>query len=311
MELKKLIENIKKQGKNIIIAEHRIWYLMDIADRVILMKNGQILTDMSIEDFRSFSADQIRDMGLRCRYFSEINTNIKDRKVSENVLELKDITVRYANSTILENISLNARGGEIVAITGANGAGKTTLARTVCGLIKPKSGSIFINGKKLNHKELIKKSYMVMQDVGHQLFTDSVETECTLGIEIESGDCIDEVLSTLSLVDFKKRHPQSLSGGQKQRLAVAISLLCDKEILIFDEPTSGLDLKSMKEVGEMMERLSEQGKFLLVITHDVEFIKTICSGVIVLSDGQVVSDLQGEKKKNMEIYLMGGGYLDE
>jgi len=92
---------------------------------------------------------------------------------------------------------------------------------------------------------------------------------------------------------------------------VAISLLCDKEILIFDEPTSGLDLKSMREVGTMVERLSEQEKILLIITHDIEFIKTICSRVLLLSGGKIIADLRGEEKKNIEKYILAEGDRNE
>ncbi len=311
LELKNLIEKIKRQGKTIIIAEHRLWYLIDIADRVILMDDGQILKDMSMQDFCSLPIKQIQNMGLRCRNFSEIETNINGKKFSEHTLELKDIHVKYGNHIVLRNISFTANGGEIVAITGANGAGKTTLARTICGLLKQKSGNIFINGKNLTAKARIKKSYMVMQDVGHQLFTDSVKTECTLGTKTKNESYIDEILSMLSLSELKNRHPLALSGGQKQRLAVAISLLCDKEILIFDEPTSGLDLKSMREVGTMIERLSEQGKILLVITHDIEFIKTICSRVLLLSGGKMIADLKDKEKENIENYILTGGYRNE
>ena len=311
LELKNLIEKIKRQKKTIIIAEHRLWYLIDIADRVILMEDGQILKDMSMQDFCSLPIKQIQNMGLRCRNFSEIETNINGKKFSEHTLKLKDIHVKYGNHIVLQNISFTANGGEIVAITGANGAGKTTLARTICGLLKQKSGNIFINGKNLTAKARIKKSYMVMQDVGHQLFTDSVKTECTLGTKTKNESYIDEILSMLSLSELKNRHPLALSGGQKQRLAVAISLLCDKEILIFDEPTSGLDLKSMREVGTMIERLSEQGKILLVITHDIEFIKTICSRVLLLSGGKMIADLKDKEKENIENYILTGGYRNE
>ena len=128
---------------------YRLWYLIDIADRVILMEDGQILKDMSMQDFCSLPIKQIQNMGLRCRNFSEIETNINGKKFSEHTLELKDIHVKYGNHIVLRNISFTANGGEIVAITGANGAGKTTLARTICGLLKQKSGNIFINGKNL------------------------------------------------------------------------------------------------------------------------------------------------------------------
>ena len=292
-----------------IIAEHRLWYLMDIVDRVIFMQDGQIVQDMSVQDFCKLPIKQIQSKGLRCRKFSEIETNSKVKNISERILELKNIQVKYGNHIIFQNISFTVNGGEIIAITGANGAGKTTLARTICGLLKQQSGNICINGQKLSAKERIKKSYMVMQDVGHQLFTDSVETECTLGTKVSNESDIDETLSMLSLSELKGRHPLSLSGGQKQRLAVAISLLCNKEILIFDEPTSGLDLKSMQEVGTMIGHLSEQGKILLVITHDIEFIKTICSRVLLLSGGNIVADLKN--KEHIEKDILTGGYQNE
>mgnify|MGYP000876840285 FL=1 len=178
------------------------------------------------------------------------------------------------------------------------------MARTICGLVKENLGSISVDGEKLPAKLCTKISYMIMQDVGHQLFTDSVETECKLGTKTVDNACVDEALSMLSLNKLKNRHPLSLSGGQKQRLAVAISMLCDKKILVFDEPTSGLDLRSMREVGTMMEKLSAQGKFILVITHDIEFIKTICSRVLIISEGKITIDLRGAEKENIENHLL-------
>ena len=137
---------------------------------------------------------------------------------------------------------------------------------------------------------------MVMQDVGHQLLTDSVEAEFLLGVKAPDTARVEKELEWLDLLDFKDRHPLSLSGGQKQRLAVAVSLLCEKELLIFDEPTSGLDLKSMQEVGRLAKELSAQGKILLIITHDYEFIQTICSRVLVLEDGKISDDLSGNMR---------------
>ena len=304
LEMKRLIQRIKEQGKTVIIAEHRLWYLTDVADRVVLMKDGQIQSDMSIKGFKKLSIIQIQGMGLRCRDLCEIKTYTDIGRKFKSRLKVEDISVGYRGQAILRDISFIANGGEIVAITGRNGAGKTTLARTICGLVKEEKGHISVNGKRLSKKDRIKKSYMVMQDVGHQLFTDSVEAECRLGTGKINDSCIDETLDILSLNNIKDRHPLSLSGGQKQRLAVAISLLCDKEILIFDEPTSGLDFKSMQEVGALIKKLSIQGKFILVITHDIEFIKTICERVLVLSQCDIAADLHGEEKDKLEQFLL-------
>lgn len=314
-ELRVLISKIKQQGKTIVIAEHRIWYVMDIADRVIFMENGKIAQDMDIQTFVNLPEAQIKHMELRCRNLADVKAETvnatpdisasSDVRVSSggHTFEVKDITVKLGHTSVLQDISFSTRGGEIIAITGENGAGKTTLARTLCGLTQEAAGSISFDGNPLSRKMRRERSYMVMQDVGHQLFTDSVYAECRLGIKDLPDPAIDEVLTELSLNRLKERHPLSLSGGQKQRLAVAVSVLCGKDILIFDEPTSGLDLKSMQEAGRIIKRLADDKKTVIVITHDIEFIKTICSRVLILSGGKIVKELCGEKKNELEMQL--------
>ena len=308
-ELSELIKKIKLQGKTIVIAEHRIWYLMDIADRVIFMENGKIAHDMDIKTFVDLPEVQIKSMKLRCRNLADAKAetvNVSpDVSVSfgGHTFAVKDITVKLGHTSVLQDISFSTTGGEIIAITGENGAGKTTLARTLCGLTQEAAGSISFDGNPLSRKMRRERSYMVMQDVGHQLFTDSVYAECRLGIKDFPDPAIDEVLTELSLNRLKERHPLSLSGGQKQRLAVAVSVLCGKNILIFDEPTSGLDLKSMQEAGRIIKRLAENKKIVIVITHDIEFIKTICSRVLILSGGKIVKELCGEEKNELEMQL--------
>ena len=300
-ELKRLIQKIKTQGKTIVIAEHRIWYLMDIADRVILMGNGQITGDMNISEFNQLA--QIRQRKLRCRNLSEVKAEAAGAAMGKYRFEVTGLSVKLGHKTVLRNISFKAAGGEIIAITGENGAGKTTLARVLCGLEQEETGQIAFDGRTLSGKARREKSYLVMQDVGHQLFTDSVDAECRLGIKKDKEPFIDRTLAALSLAALKDRHPLSLSGGQKQRLAVAVSLLCGKEVLIFDEPTSGLDLSSMEEVGNLIKKLAADHKIILIMTHDIEFIKTICSRVLILSQGEMTGELDGEEKGELEKYL--------
>jgi len=113
------------------------------------------------------------------------------------------------------------------------------------------------------------------------------------------------------LTPYKDRHPLSLSGGQKQRLAVAVSLVCEKDLLIFDEPTSGLDLKSMLEVGRLARELSARGKILLIITHDYEFIQIVCSRVLVLRDGGITETQPGASPLCRLEEMMGVDYGTE
>lgn len=120
-----------------------------------------------------------------------------------------------------------------------------------------------------------------MQDTHYQLFSDSVESEVTLGHEVEE-EKMDEILEKLGLLDLKDRHPMSLSGGQKQRVAIASALLSDKEVLVFDEPTSGLDHRNMKVFGDLLNDLKELNKVILVITHDLELAAEWCDSIIQL-----------------------------
>ena len=292
-DLKHIVAKWKSMGKTVIIAEHRLWYLMDVADRVIYMHNGKIQKDMMIAGFQALSENEIFTMGLRCRNLSCVEQTAVIPKTGNNELIVQEIAVSLGKESILHNLSFTAHGGEVIAIVGKNGVGKTTLARVLCGLQKNDCGAVLLRGKPLTEKQRRKLTYMVMQDVGHQLFTDSVEAECLLGVEAPDVVAVERALEWLDLLAFKDRHPLSLSGGQKQRLAVAVSLLCEKELLIFDEPTSGLDLKSMQEVGRLAKELSAQGKILLIITHDYEFIQTICSRVLVLQEGKISDDLSG------------------
>ena len=300
-----LLKKIKAEGKTIVVAEHRLWYLMDIADRVILMRDGQIQRDMTAEEFKSIPEDELPSMGLRCRSLEVVKTEHFQTVSTNSQLTVKNLSVKLGRTEIFRELNFSLNGGEIVALAGQNGMGKTTLARTLCGLQKAVRGQILMNGVPVSEKPRRKAAYMVMQDVNHQLFTDSVTAECALGVKNAKPDLVNQALSQFDLSQFRDRHPLSLSGGQKQRLAIAVSLLCGKELLVFDEPTSGLDLKSMLEVGQFARELSAQGKVLLIITHDYEFIQSICSRVLVLKDGTIAADLRGNERAGVYQHMKG------
>ena len=131
---------------------------------------------------------------------------------------------------------------------------------------------------------------MVMQDVNYELFAESVKAECFFGIKNPDEQLAERTMCKLGLAPFKKRHPNTLSGGQKQRVAVAVSMVCKKEILIFDEPTSGLDYDSMTQVADMIRELSEAGKVIFIVTHDYEFVCHTCSRVLHFDEGEMPDD---------------------
>ena len=237
-ELADLIQRAKISGKTILIAEHRIWYLMDIVDRVVYMQDGRIVSDMEASAFKALPEADIRRMGLRVRDLSVSESGGVKTIAADGLLSVQKISVRLGGRNVLNDISFQASRGEIIAIAGVNGAGKSTLARMLCGLQKNSAGTVLWAGKPMSRRVRRKKAYMVMQDVGHQLFTDSVAAECALGIKAPNKDEIDRTLEKVDLLAYKERHPLSLSGGQMQRLAVVVSDICGKELLVFDEPTA-------------------------------------------------------------------------
>lgn len=282
LELARLLKKAKKLGLTIIVSEHRLWYVTDIIDRVLFMKNGRIEKDLSAREFNGLAEKPYGELGLRARtcIVPEVkNVHPFYGTDGSTVLTAENLSVQIGKHTILNGVSFEVRAGEILAITGKNGSGKTTLARVLCGLQKS-CGTVRLNARRLNNRERKNISYMVMQDVGHQLFTDSVQAECTLGIKEANAAQIEHALRAMGLNEYKDRHPLALSGGQRQRLAVAVSMICGKQILIFDEPTSGLDLHSMHQVARLLKELARQNKLVIVITHDYELIEAACTRVI-------------------------------
>ena len=178
--------------------------------------------------------------------------------------------------------------GHITAIIGTNGAGKSTFVSCLCGLIRKVKGNIFFSGKPFRTKDRLRQSYLVMQEVNHQLFSDSVREEIILGLKEPSDSRLKTITDDLDITALYDRHPMTLSGGQKQRVIIASAFVCGKRILFFDEPTSGLDFTHMMCTCELLKGLQKKDTFLFIITHDFEFIASVCDSVIHIEHGNVI-----------------------
>lgn len=290
--LKEHLRRIKAQGKTVLIAEHRLYYLLELADQIVYLDNGKISDIFTPEQFITMSNSKRASMGLRAADLSCVHPKKRTALFDKPALELKEVTLRHKKMTILNNITLRGFKGEIIGITGHNGAGKTTFSRALCGLQKSCQGEFRWEEKKMNYKTRLKISYLVMQDVNYQLFAESVDKELVLGIKNPNMALAEKALGELKLCELKNRHPNTLSGGQKQRVAVAVSMVCGKEILIFDEPTSGLDYDSMVQVAELMQQLAHTGKVIFVVTHDYEFACLACSRILQFDKGKLTDDFR-------------------
>ena len=291
-ELGEHLRLIKKQGKTVLIAEHRLYYLMELADRIVYLEKGEIKGIYTLEEFRQLSEQERERMGLRAVDLRAVFPPKPHSIAPIPVLELRNVTLRYKKRTILHDIGLSAGKGEVIGVVGHNGAGKTTFSRALCGLHKDCEGQFLWESKPMERKARLKRSYMVMQDVNYELFADSVEAECSFGIRNPDQTLVNATLEELGLAPYRERHPNTLSGGQKQRVAVAVSMICGKDLLVFDEPTSGLDFDSMTQVAGLIRRLSNMGKVIFIVTHDFEFVCRTCSRVLHFDEGEMPDDVQ-------------------
>ena len=315
--LKGILSEWKAQGKTIIIAEHRLWFLTDVIDRTIYFENGKLTEDWNRSEFLALSEKELAEHELRptkieeryLDFFMSESSNasadcmmLNEDEIKKDGISIRDMYFTYTapryiffkkklkpDDEAICNLRikrLDVRKGEIIGIVGNNGAGKSTFLRCLCGLEKSCIGKITIGNEEYKKSRMTKACYMVMQDVNHQLFTDSVSAEVMLSMEDENKERCDDILKSLDSFEYRDKHPMALSGGQKQRVAIASALAADAEIILLDEPTSGLDYRHMHEVADLIKALSNSGKTIFVSTHDPELTTLCCDRIIQIVDGR-------------------------
>ncbi|MGN0493268.1 MAG: ABC transporter ATP-binding protein [Acutalibacteraceae bacterium] len=279
--LKKMITIWKSEGKTVVIAEHRISWLWELCDRVIVMNKGCIAEDYDADRKQKLTPEQCRKLGLRSLDVCNPSDLKKIDSNAESDVEIHNLCFSYEKGVpVLDIPSIRFPVKKVTALVGYNGVGKTTFLHCLTGMKKKAKGTVRYNGKTFSLKEFGKRVFLVMQDVNHQLFTESVLEEILISMKTENEEKADEILAMLDLSEYRDRHPMSLSGGQKQRVAIACAFASDRDILLFDEPTSGLDFGTMEMTAKLFRQLANMGKTVLVVTHDSELIQC-CSDCIV------------------------------
>ena len=313
--LRRYLLDAKAQGAAVLVAEHRLWWLADVADEVVVMEEGRIARRFDGATFRALPSSEVRDLGLRVRALADERARERRapgdaREPRAPLVRLRGVHASYGKREVLHGVDLDLREGEVAALVGANGAGKSTLCRTIVGLHRESAGTTTIDGEPAGPKQRLRACSMVFQDVNYQLFADSVRTEVSFGLtDAEAPDAarVDEVLDGLGLAAYAERHPATLSGGQKQRLAVAACIATGKRLLVFDEPTSGLDLGSMRTVAALVRRLADEGRAVLVVTHDLEFIGQACDKAVRVEAGRIAAEavVEGDLQAVRELLAKG------
>ena len=230
------------------------------------------------------------------------------------IIEVEDLWYTYPGSSepALRGVDLEVDEGELVAIVGENGAGKTTLAKHFIGLLRPQRGRVLVAGldaSRCRVSQLARVVGFVFQNPDHQLFSETVIDEVSfaprnLGVEgVEERAW--EAIRSMGLERYATRSPLTLSSGERRRVALASVLSYRPKVLVLDEPTVGQDARQKLELASTMRRLVEEGRSVIVITHDLEFVAEHVPRTVVLSRGRVVADGRTEDVLSREEVLRG------
>ena len=213
------------------------------------------------------------------------------------MLRLENINKSFGKLKVLKNINLEINKGDRIVIIGPSGSGKSTLLRAINFLGKPDSGKIYFNDKLLNNENISlyrQKIGMVFQNFNLfnnlNVMDNIILAPVKLGIynKKEARDKAMDYLDRINLTDKAMVYPSSLSGGQKQRVAIIRTLMMKPEVILFDEPTSALDPEMVREVQEMIVELANEGMTMVIVTHEVSFVKKVATKIVFMNEGRII-----------------------
>ena len=221
-----------------------------------------------------------------------------------DIIEIRNINKSYGENRVLNDISLKVAKGEVVSIIGPSGSGKSTLLRSIADLETIDSGSILIEGyditeksmDKKEKKKILLKTGMVFQNFNlfpHMTVRNNIARTLKVVKKAsakEADEITKQMLAKVGLIDKIDNYPNELSGGQKQRAAIARAMALDPDIMLFDEPTSALDPELVKEVLDLIKKLRDEKTTMLIVSHEMKFVKEISDKVIVMEKGKILEE---------------------
>ena len=217
------------------------------------------------------------------------------------MLEVKKLKKKFGSNVVLNDISFNVSKGDIISIVGPSGSGKSTLLRCLNLIEEPRSGDIIFEGisligKKADLSLLRQKMGMVFQQFNlfpHLTVIDNITlapVKLKLMNEVTARKKAFELLNTINLKDKAEHYPNELSGGQKQRVAIIRTLIMEPDIILFDEPTSALDPEMIGEVLDLIKKVADTGKTMVIVSHEMNFVKKVSNRVLFIDGGKVIFD---------------------
>ena len=277
-----LLKSLTAKGHTIVLIEHMIDETIGYATRMITMNEGKIVYD---------GVPKPEDTNYPALKKAPATLNV--------VLEAAHITHKFPEVLALDDVSVSFFKGEIAAILGENGSGKTTLVKHLNGLLRPDTGSVLIKGEDIVCKsipEIAKHVGLVFQNPDTMLFENTREKEIMFGLKnIGRPDASAKTsLEAVGLGSKAGMNPRHLSRGERQKLALACVIATDQEIVIMDEPTTGLDPKESYEIMRVLTNMRNEGKTILMVTHDPALAKRYADRTIEMEAGKITAIRGGE-----------------
>ncbi len=291
-ELAQVCAALKRRGVAIVVADHRLYWLRGVVDRLLVLKDGRAAFEArrgadGVDPLDRLAAEpDFASWGLR-RVDVSRPSLVPAASLCETApaaVAIRNLSFRYSKKSewLYHDCSTAIPRERICAVVGENGAGKTTLARLLCGLLKPSGGEIGLRtdakrARPFTMRELRSRTAFVMQQMDIQLYMRTVEEELLFSAprtvsKAERMENAAHWLEVFGIAHLKDRHPHSLSGGEKQRLVVACALMKRPDLLILDEPTSGLDGRNMRVIARELRLYAKKGGTVLLISHDLELL---------------------------------------
>lgn len=315
----KVLEDLKRHwGLTIVLAEHRLERVLPFTDMLIHVEDHGVIVGEPREVLGAVSlnppvvalakklgwsplpltVDEARSFATQKTLRRDDPLVIPPPYIISGAPRLQAVDVGFAYGAIqaINDINLEIRDGEIVALMGANGAGKSTLVRCLVGLLRPSRGKVLLNGiniSKTDVSEICLQVGYLPQDPNALLFAETVIDELRITLGNHHLPVRDEALirflSVLGLDGLSERYPRDLSVGERQRTALATVTITEPPVILLDEPTRGLDYASKERLMGILNAWRESGKAILLITHDVEFAVSVSDRLVLMDRGQVVN----------------------
>ena len=216
------------------------------------------------------------------------------------MLKIVNLQKSFGKKKVLKGINLEVKKGEIIGIIGPSGCGKSTLLRSINYLEKPTSGKVYLNDDEIDEKDnlndLRRKIGMVFQQFNlfnNLTVLDNIILAPVKQKVMDKKTAIREamrLLKKIGLDDKKNAYPRELSGGQRQRIAIIRALIMEPDLMLFDEPTSALDPEMIGEVTSLMREIAKEGMTMIIVSHEMSFIKNFCTRVIFMDEGKIIEE---------------------